>query len=335
MTVAGSFEDFRKALEIDPNTVAAAKDLHERARGALENNLKGHVRSFLSGSYARNTRLEPLNDIDIIVVVDSTEPWDDDPEAAMNAAGDAVQPEFPDATIQLGNHAVRVFPKDPPIEGVHLDIVVALHVGPATMHEISERKPEPGWPASDPEAHQDALSKANEAWQKRLVPMIKMIKHWNRNASGEPLQSFLVEALALRLFTGSGDVDRAAMVTKFFDEAKTAILSPTSSPAVPVGYVDGTLTAEERDAHATRLEKASDRAAEASVAADEGDEGAAEEIWYKLFGDPFPKPDQEARKASMAAAVKGGASGILGNTITSVPSARPIVRGTDFGAEEG
>ena len=95
MSVASAFEDFRQGLEINQKTIDSAIELHEKARKSLKDHLEGHERSILSGSYPRNTRLEPLDDIDIIAVVASTEPWNDDPEKAMQAAGEAVRPDFP------------------------------------------------------------------------------------------------------------------------------------------------------------------------------------------------------------------------------------------------
>ena len=122
-----------------------AIDLHETARSGLRDRLEGHERTFLSGSYGRNTRLDPLNDIDIVVIVDSTSRWDDDPEKAMRAAGEAVRPDFPGCTIRLGAHAAQAKPQDPPIPDVHLDVVVAVETGEGTILKISEREPEPNW----------------------------------------------------------------------------------------------------------------------------------------------------------------------------------------------
>lgn len=332
MTISSSFEEFRQALEIDRDTIDSAIELHEKARKGLKDRLEGHKRSFLSGSYPRNTRLDPLDDIDIVVVVESTGPWDDDPDKAMEAAGEAVRPDFPGCTIRLGAHAAKVKPKDPPIPGVHLDIVVARETGDGTVLEISERDPESNWKESDPEAHAAALSKANDDWKKGLKPTIKQIKHWNRNADGDPVPSFLVEALALRIFTGSGDESASKMVQTFFNEAKDAICTPTPSPAVPDGFVDGDMTEAKRDAHASRLAKAGRTADDAIAAEEAGDESAAQEIWYGLFGDPFPKPDKDDRKAKIADAIKAGTAGIGGGTIIG-GAGRQVVPGRSFGGD--
>jgi hypothetical protein len=332
MSVGSVFDEFRQALEIDKNTIDKAIELHEKARAGLKERLKGHKRSILSGSYPRNTRLKPLDDIDIIAIVESTAAWDDDPQKAMEAAGEAVRPDFPGCTIRLGAHAAKVKPEDPPIPDVHLDIVVARETGSGTVLEISERLPESNWRKSDPEAHATRLSEANDAWANRLKPTIKQVKHWNRETDGEALPSFLVEALALRIFSGQGDISAARMARKFFNEAKVAVLTPTTSPAVPDGYVDGEMTEDERKAHADRLLKASRKADDAIAAEESGDESAAQEIWYSLFGDPFPKPDNDERKARIAQALRAGTAGVGGGTIIG-GGGRPVVLGRSFGVE--
>lgn len=333
MSVSATFDELKQALEIDQTTIDNAIELHEKARHGLKDRLEGHKRSFLSGSYPRNTRLDPLDDIDIIAVVKSTKPWDDDPEKAMEAAGEAVRPDFPGSTIRLGAHAAKVKPKDPLIPGAHLDIVAARETGSGTVLEISEREPESNWKESDPEAHAKALSEANDAWKERLKPTIKQIKHWNRKTSGDPLRSFLIEALGLRIFTGEGDRSASKMVQKFFNEAKDAIRTPTTSPAVPDGFVDGDMSESERDAHAKRLSKASDAADEAIASEEAGDESAAQETWYGLFGDPFPEADKAERKAKIGEALRAGTGGVGGGTIIG-GAGRAVVPGRSYGGEE-
>ena len=222
-------------------------------------------------------------------------------------------------------------PKDPPIPNVHIDIVVATETGDGTILEISEREPEATWKRSDPEVHATKLSEVNVAWEKRVKPAIKQVKHWNRNADGAPLRSFLIEALAVRIFSGEGEISAARMIQRFFNEAKDSILTPTESPAVPDGYVDGDMTETERQRHSNRLTKASDKADEAIAAEDAGDDSAAQEIWHALLGDPFPEPDKDERKAKVAAALRAGTAGVGGGTIIS-GGGRVVVPGRSYGA---
>ena len=129
-----------------------------------------------------------------------------------------------------------------------------------------------------------------------------------------------------------GDESASKMVQTFFNEAKDAISTPTPSPAVPDGFVDGDMTEAERDAHASRLAKASRKADDAIAAEEAGDESAAQEIWYGLFGDPFPKPDKDDRKAKIADAINAGTAGIGGGTIIG-GAGRQVVPGRSFGGD--
>ncbi len=170
MKISELFKDFAHALEIDKPTIDEVVRLHERARAALEANLEDCKRTTLSGSYPRNTRLAPLDDIDIIAVVKSTAPWNDDPETALLAAGQIVVDEFPGSSMEIGNHAAKISNVDSSIEGVHLDIVVGYEIGSGTKLKISETEPESTWIESDPEAHASELSDANAAWDDKLKP---------------------------------------------------------------------------------------------------------------------------------------------------------------------
>jgi hypothetical protein len=332
MKTSEAFDEFAHQLEIDQPTIDEAVRLHERARHALKKNLEGHKRTALSGSYPRSTRLAPLNDIDIIAVVESTEPWGDDPETALRAAGQIVVDEFPGSTMEIGNHAAKVSNIESSIDDVHLDIVVGYEIGSGTILRISETKPEPDWIKSDPEAHADDLTEANKNWNKKLKPTIKQIKHWNNRETDRDrkLPSFLVEAIALHAFKGSESLSPQKMAHRYFDRAAEKIKTPTTSSAVPGGYVDADMEQSKRDELSKRLRRAATRAQEA-LDIEEDDPDAAQEIWYEIFGDPFPKPDTESRAAQAAAALRSGWAGIAGGTVTIAPSGRSTVPGRAYG----
>lgn len=335
MTIRDAFKEFAGELEINQSTIKEAKRLHEVARAALEATLIGCERTFLSGSYPRNTRLKPLNDIDIIAVVQSTEPWANDPSMALAEAGRVVSDVFAGSRYELGKHAAKVQEVDSTIEDVHLDIVVARETGEGSVLEISEREPANEWIVSDPEAHASALSVLNAAWDDRLVPTIKMAKHWNEREADEDqrLPSFLVEAIALHAFDGTGSLEQPEMVHRFFDRAANKIKTPTTSPAVPDGVVDPDLGDERREDLSARLRRAATDSDEA-LRIEEDDPGGAHDIWYQLFGDPFPKPDRDARAADVAALLRKSPTGsIAGGTITTSITGRNTVPGRSYGEE--
>lgn len=261
MKINEAFKEFAHELEIDQSTVDEAVRLHERARAPLEANLEGCERTTLSGSYPRSTRLAPLNDIDMIAVVKSTAPWNDDPETALRAAGQIVVDEFPGSTMENGNHAAKISNLDSTIKDVHLDVVVGYEIGSGTTLRISETQPQSDWIKSDPEAHARDLTDANEAWDKKLKPTTKQIKHWNRREEdrGRQMPSLLVEAIALQAFDDSGSLSQQEMAHRYFDRAAEEIKTPTTSPAVPDGFVNADVEKSRRDVLSRRLRRAATR----------------------------------------------------------------------------
>jgi len=121
------------------------------------------------------------------------------------------------------------------------------------------------------------------------------------------------------------------MVHRYFDRAAEKIKTPTTSPAVPDGYVDADMEQTRRHELSKRLRRAANDSAEAiRVEADDPD--GAQEIWYRLFGDPFPKPDATARAAEVASLLRNtGAAGIAGGTVTISPAGRSTVPGRAYG----
>jgi hypothetical protein len=334
MKIKEAFKEFAHELEIDQYTIDEAVRLHERARAAVQANLEGCERTTLSGSYPRSTRLAPLNDIDMIAVVESTAPWNDDPETALRAAGQIVVDEFPGSTMEIGNHAAKISNLDSTIKDVHLDVVVGYEIGSGTTLRISETQPQSDWIKSDPEAHARDLSDANEAWDKKLKPTTKQIKHWNRREEDRDRQmpSFLIEAIALHAFDDSGSLSPPEMAHRYFDRAAEEIKTPTTSPAVPDGFVDADMEDSRRDVLSRRLRRAATDAQEAlDIEADDPD--GAHEIWYRIFGDPFPKPNTESRAAEAAEALRRGGAGVAGGTVTIAPSGRSTVPGRAYGEE--
>jgi hypothetical protein len=325
------FKDFAHQLEIDRATIDEAVRLHERARAALEKNLEGCKRTTLSGSYPRDTRLAPLDDIDMIAVVESTAPWNDDPETAQRAAGQIVVDEFSGSTMKIGNHAAKISNIDSTIEDVHLDIVVGYEIGSGTTLKISETKPQPAWIESDSEAHARELTAANGAWDDKLKPTINQIKHWNNRESDRDRQipSFLIEAIGLHEFGGSGSLSPQEMAHRYFDRAAEKIKTPTKNPAVPNGYVDPDMEQSRRDDLSQRLRRAATDAKEAlDIEADDPD--GAHDIWYSIFGDPFPKPDADKRAADLAAHLRKTPAGVAGGTITTSDIGRQTVPGRAY-----
>ena len=73
MEFAEDFKAFVSSLEPKDEEVAAAKAAHEKVRDQLRTDSESreaHKDTFLSGSYARHTAINEINDVDVICIFD-------------------------------------------------------------------------------------------------------------------------------------------------------------------------------------------------------------------------------------------------------------------------
>ena len=73
MELVGEFSEFIASLQPGDNDVTAAKEAHEKVRDQLRTDSQSkeaHKDTFLTGSYARHTAINDINDVDVIFVLD-------------------------------------------------------------------------------------------------------------------------------------------------------------------------------------------------------------------------------------------------------------------------
>ena len=73
MELAADFKALLSSIEPGDDNVANAKAAHEKVREQLRTDSEfkeAHKETFLSGSYARHTAINDINDVDVICVVD-------------------------------------------------------------------------------------------------------------------------------------------------------------------------------------------------------------------------------------------------------------------------
>ena len=71
--LAADFKAFLSSIQPDDDDVADAKNAHEMVRERLRTDDEfrdAHRDTFLSGSYARHTAINDINDVDVICIID-------------------------------------------------------------------------------------------------------------------------------------------------------------------------------------------------------------------------------------------------------------------------
>src|SRR5690349_986905 len=172
--LAGDFSTYLSSLQPDDAAVSAAKAAHEKVRERLRTDGESkdaHKDTFLSGSYARRTAINDINDVDVICVleIDRT----------------ITQPEVVLAWVQgiLARYYDEVRPQGRSVgaeaaRGVWLDIVPATLVsaddGPLWIPDRDAKQ----WVQTHPKGQIEAGLSKNKMTSGYFVQTVKLLKSW-------------------------------------------------------------------------------------------------------------------------------------------------------------
>lgn len=291
ITVAEAFETFRQRLELSETERDDAIRRHNDVRACIR--AKFDIkRDFLTGSYARHTKTKPLKDVDIFFCLGAKEQhWrNKHPQDVLLAFQKCLGDEFGHDCVELGRRSVTVeFDKRNPTadqEGKVLsnDAVPAYDFG--TYYEIPDRILGK-WIKTNPDKHAEQSTAKNKALGGKWVPLVKMLKRWNRSA-GKPISpSFLIEVMALDLVDPPFSSYQNEIRT-FFANGLTAITRDWPDPAGLGPPVSDQMTGQKRQQAVEALRRAEVMAARAAALERAGKTGEALALWSEVMGKYFP-----------------------------------------------
>jgi hypothetical protein len=143
------------------------------------------------------------------------------------------------------------------------------------------------WIATDPKRHVEIWSGANAAHHGDLVPLIKMIKGWNKK-HGAPLRSFHLETMVLTILNNVNISNYPSGVRYVFDKARQVVRFPIPDPAGYNGNIGDYLNTLKLVEVINKLDKAYCCAVDAESAEQQGRTRLAFEKWRQIFNDSFP-----------------------------------------------
>lgn len=282
-TVPAAFAQFKSNLEITDLQESTVSARHTKIRTDIANHLTV-LSDFLTGSYVRSTMIAPLSkaDIDIFMVLDAKYWTADGQSAALDLIKQALaDAKYTSPRISKNGQAVTITYHD-----FLVDVVPAFNRkgGGFLIPDAPARK----WISTDPKRHVAISSSANAAQNRELVPLVKMLKSWNRHKGGA-LRSFHLECLCWRVFQGVTISNYYSGARYFFDHARGWLTVPVTDPAGYGGDVGAYLGgADNRQKVVTLLTSAYNQAINAELLGIAGYNQAAIERWRDLFGDHFP-----------------------------------------------
>ncbi|MDH4459573.1 MAG: CBASS oligonucleotide cyclase [Nevskia sp.] len=296
LTIDAAFRKFKSRLELNDKEQANATARHTEVREYMATKFKVE-RSFLTGSYKRNTKTKPLKDIDIFFVLKEAE------RGYRSKAPSVVIEAFYDALVQrYGKAAVRKQARSVNVDfGVVVDAedntdyrVLSIDVVPSFAagddYEIPDNDTGT-WIKTNPETHAAKAIAKHQAYSNEWKGLVRMVKYWNNNPRhGEkPVKpSFLLEVMALECVHGDWEGRFDYEIQGLFSTLADRILDEWPDPA-GLGPPISNGMDDARKQRARGLLMVASR--EATIAIDHvrrGRNGDALKAWRALFGPKFP-----------------------------------------------
>ena len=301
------FENFLKDIEPSRTTKSNASSAHTELRDFLKNDedFKDYYqKSFLSGSYCRDTAIRPRAkngqterpDVDIIVVTNHT--IEDDPKAVVDLLFETLRKKYSNIRRQARSVGIESNKAD-------MDVVPIIPCGP--MYLIPDRKQEE-WLLTNPPGHTTWTTRINTFADGRFKPLVKLTKWWRRQnpTIAKKPKGFVIECITaecmnyLENYYGELFVQTLEnIVSKYKFYICSNKVRNISDPGVPSNSVTDGITS---DAFAGFYNKVKEHAELGRKALNETDVEKATELWQKIFGDRFPKTEVSNSKSLLAAA---------------------------------
>lgn len=293
LTTTQAFDKFRQRLELsttEQNDAAKRQfDVRDCIRGSFD-----LTWDFLSGSYCRSTKTKPLKDVDIMFVLGEEEIWrrDKSPIDTLLAFESCLIEKYTGlGQVEIGRRSVTVefekayYPEGHEGKVLSIDAVPAFKAG-TNQYEIPD-KVLGAWIKTNPEVHQELATAKNKLLNSRWVPLVKMLKGWNR-ANGKPIKpSFLLEVMALELveapFSNYPDELR-----NLFGALESSVGQSWADPAGLGPAVSDQMTPTLVEAAQHALREAQRQATLARRAEETGRQGEALRLWREVLGEYFP-----------------------------------------------
>ena len=290
MELISDFSKFLSSIQPGDPEVAAAKAAHEKVRAQLKDDSESkdaHEDTFLSGSYARHTAINEINDVDVICILDIDHTVTQ-PEVVLAWVQSILARYYKEPRLQgrsVGAEASK---------GVWLDIVPATPVsaedGPLWIPDRDARQ----WVQTHPKGQIAAATNKNKITNGYFVQSVKLLKSWRDRLPTESSRpkSYLIEALVHN--TIGSPASHANAVVNILEGIERQYGPYRNSGTVPnitdPGFASVNVTkrwaAKEFNDFMTQLKPA---AATARNALAWADESASRKLWQQLFGSNFGK----------------------------------------------
>ena len=290
MEVSSDFKAFLSSIEPDPNAVAAAKSAHEKVREELrtdDGSKDAHKDTFLSGSYARSTAINQINDVDVICILD-IDHGITKPEVVLAWIQGILASYYTETRVQgrsVGANAAK---------DVWLDIVPATPLaaddGPLWIPDRDARE----WVQTHPKGQIAAAIAKNKITSGFYVQTVKLLKCWRDRLPTESCRpkSYILEtlihgAIGKPSSHATAVVNVLAGIERTYGPCREAKIVPSiPDPGYCSVNVAKRWSSTDFKDFMAQVKSA---AVTARNALNHSDETASRKLWQQLFGSQFGK----------------------------------------------
>jgi hypothetical protein len=222
MDLTDSLRRILRSVEPSQEEKEGAQRSHRYLRDILVAGQMGSIirDDFLSGSYRRATAIRPLDDVDVIFVVEPGH-WKTssagilpDPSAVLQTFKRELERQYPETELQVQRRSIR-------LQMWHLNVDVVPAVSADGRGSERLRIPDADndmWIRSAPKLHSALATEINQRQGELFKPLVKLLKTWNLGAPEElRFKSFCVETIATRLFASARLNSLQTGLAQFFD----------------------------------------------------------------------------------------------------------------------
>lgn len=218
-----AIHEYLKKIEPSATQKEGAKRSHAYLRDVLcTGQFASRIKtSYLSGSYARDTAIAPLDDVDIIFVI-NPQPWQTglisslslpSPATVLESFARAVRYRYPDSSVRTQRRSICL-----QLYHLDIDVVPAIEADAADQLILVPDAETGNWIKSSPKAHSDIATAINQKRGGNFKPLVKLLKSWNANLpSTASFKSFAIETMAARLFQTTDIPTLQEGLLRFFD----------------------------------------------------------------------------------------------------------------------
>lgn len=281
-TIIAGFNKLKTNLEITTLQKTTVSTRQTNVRKAVSDDFN-IIESFLSGSHPRSTMISPLekSDVDIFLILKSEYFYSYTPSSLLDKIRKSLLKTYPlTPKISRNGQAVTITFSD-----FKVDVVPSFNRkggGYLIPDSITDT-----WISTDPLIHASNLTEANDLHNGYLIPLIKMIKGWNRSI-GEPFYGFYLEILVKEILNDIEISSYSSGVRYIFDKARDRVLYILSDPVGFGGEIDGLKNISNIDDAVKKFNTAYGRAIKAENYESLGNTSLAFSEWQKIFPKYFP-----------------------------------------------